>query len=196
MVALAITTISNAAAQTATELPIADIHLPDSVNLWPPAIGWWIVGIASLLILWTAVHFLRKKITHHRQYWGYRKAALVLLKQHYQMYQHQQEDTLRAVHALSSVLKRTAISAYPHQSISSLYGQAWVECLNQQTSTPYFDSVLGDLLDEKQYQPDTRDTIKATDVDALYKACDEWITQHHSDFRVLPKQQQSGGNHV
>ena len=44
-------------------LPLKDIHLPDAVFWWPPAIGWWLLTTLSLLVLATMVgcHIFRKK---------------------------------------------------------------------------------------------------------------------------------------
>jgi hypothetical protein len=34
-----------------TQLPLKDIHLPDAISWWPPAIGWWLIIILMPLLI-------------------------------------------------------------------------------------------------------------------------------------------------
>ena len=43
---------------------LADIHLPEPVSFWPPAIGWWILAALALVLL---IILFRKFASYRRQ---------------------------------------------------------------------------------------------------------------------------------
>ena len=107
---------------------LADIVVPAPVPWWPPAPGWWILGAAALvagaLLTWVAVR------RHRRN--AYRRAALVELAA---------IDTIanpRGVAAISAVLKRVALVAYPRTEVASLTGAAWLTFLDRTGATRDF----------------------------------------------------------
>ena len=49
---------------------LADIHLPEPVSFWPPAIGWWILAALALVLL----------IILFRKFASYRRSANLLIR--------------------------------------------------------------------------------------------------------------------
>jgi len=43
-------------------LDLRDIHLPEAINAWPPAIGWWLLLVLIPLLVY-AGWFLFKRLT-------------------------------------------------------------------------------------------------------------------------------------
>jgi len=99
---------------------LRDIHLPESVSWWPPAIGWWllllVIGGGAVLFVW-----LYKR--HQAQRW--RKVALAELARIRQM-----PDSRQQVKALSVLLRRVAVTCYPRDDVASLTGEAWLRFLD------------------------------------------------------------------
>ena len=148
---------------SATELPLRDIHLPEAISAWPPAIGWWILALLIPLSL-----FLLFKGYRHLT----RKTALKSAKQHFKVLQAATELTpQQQLQALSSLMRRSAVSLYPQQEVSSLTGVAWIEFLNQHSKNNEFDAQLGDLLNTALYRPPTEEL----ELSALFKACASWL---------------------
>jgi hypothetical protein len=166
-------------------LPLADIHLPNSVSAWPPAIGWWLLVLLVIIFVIGIVLVIKK----YRQKWGYRKAALALLKQQYQSHlatEHTPQESQQKTVALGllRILKRTAISAYPNLPISALHGQAWLDFLDQQTPKILFtESTIAQWILTKQYQSSANTDI---DLSQLYHACQYWIKKHRTHISETP----------
>jgi hypothetical protein len=165
----------------ATELPLADIHLPNMVSAWPPAIGWWLLTALVITLLITAVFLIKR----YRKKWGYRKTALRLLDQQYNDYALESNaDTMANIQSMLALLKRTAISAYPQQNIRSLFGEQWINFLNRQTHKHVFNTELADILVAQQYQGTVNSTTTEAELNTLrtsiYKACRTWIKQHNT----------------
>jgi hypothetical protein len=184
--------------QANSPLALADIHLPAGVSSWPPAIGWWLL-LALVIALVTGAVIIIKK---HRKKWGYRKAALRLLKQTHKTY----TDTLSSsdpalaqasaqhpsvqqpyAQQMLALLKRTAVTAYHDSNAKALFGQAWVDFLNQQTPKSLFTGKLAELLLSQQYQSHTAESISDSDLQVLYKACQYWITKHATVLSKTPE---------
>ncbi|MCX5569280.1 MULTISPECIES: DUF4381 domain-containing protein [Kaistia] len=100
---------------------LRDIVLPAPVPFWPPAPGWWILAAAVLagLVLLAARQVVRRRHDAYRRQALRELAAL--------------PEPLDAAGAqrLSSILKRTALVAFPRSEVAALTGVAWLRFLDQ-----------------------------------------------------------------
>ena len=149
---------------SAQPLVLEDIITPTEIGIWPLAPGWWllllsIVGITTLMIV---------LIKRHQKKWGYRKQALQRLKAEYQHWQ-LAGDEQQCLSAMASIVKRTAITAYPTVNIKSLYGQQWIDFLNKHTQKVVFDQDLSTALYQKH---------RGINIDELYEQYKQWIKTH------------------
>ena len=110
---------------------LADIVVPPPVPWWPPAPGWWILatGCLAALAMSAAVALGR----YQRN--AYRRAALAELAA-------VNVDGPAAAAAISAVLKRVALVAYPRSEVASLTGAAWLAFLDRAGATTDFTSGL------------------------------------------------------
>lgn len=160
---------------------LEDIITPQSVSLWPLAIGWWVVIVVSVITIIALVIFYRR----HQKKWAYRREALTLLKNYAAQSaldpDNKQTESAAAINYLEC-LKRTAISAYPNEHIDALYGESWLNFLNQKTPTPLFKNTLGHFICHAQYQ-------RAFDINNkdLYQAIESWIKKHSTNYSHKPK---------
>jgi hypothetical protein len=177
-----------AQAQTQQALPIADIHLPVAVSPWPPAIGWWLLLILAIALCAGGVYALKR----YQKKWRYRRAALSLLKHQYQQWQAREgadnsdlRSDLNSATAMIAIVKRTAITAYSEDS-AALFGQAWIDFLNQQTSKAYFSDSLAQWMSEQQYQAHSTQSApdQRIDISQLYKAGENWIKHHRVQIKL------------
>jgi len=114
---------------------LRDIHLPEAISWWPLAPGWWIL-IALLSI---ASIFACMALFKHHQTRLYRRQAM----QHLQEIKHLQGQ--EQLIELFKLLKRTAISAYPEQTIANLKPRALVGYLQDTCKKPIFVHIPDDL---------------------------------------------------
>lgn len=118
------------------ELPLRDIHLPEAVSAWPPAIGWWL--LAALLIAGIATlawHIKRKPATPAapRIDWpALFRAELADIKQAYT----EQPNQQRLAMQLHELLRKIVIKQYPElaSQVSGQTGRDWLNTLRQYIS--------------------------------------------------------------
>jgi hypothetical protein len=125
---------------------LADIHLPAGVSWWPLAPGWWI--LLALLILAAAGFFYWR---HRKQQNHYRIVAQQELDAIYAHYVESQ-DAAAYLQALSVLLRRAALTAYPNSFNASIKGSRWLNWLDTVCPAlePKFSGELGqNLLHEK-----------------------------------------------
>lgn len=142
-----------------------DIYVPDPVGWWPLAPGWWIVlGLVIAGLVFAITYFL---LRHRRN--AYRRQAIAMVLSLQPQCDSQYSE------AISSLLKRTALTAYPnhHEQIAGLYGASWVDWLNGATTKPCFDRTLHIALSEGIYRPGIE-----FDPQALQRCAVEWIAEH------------------
>ena len=165
------------------QLPLRDIHLPDPVSWWPPAIGWWCL-IALIILLFIA----GIRLFQHRNKIKYSPANMA--KQTLQSIRNeytQNGDKQYLIREISSLIRRLCISLFPRQETASIVGDDWLIFLdqsmkshvasaqdkpNQAESDKSFIGGVGRVLSEGPYR-------KQIDVDGeqLILLCDEWISQ-------------------
>ncbi|GAB3032199.1 DUF4381 domain-containing protein [Bowmanella dokdonensis] len=97
---------------------LRDIHLPEAVDAWPPAYGWWLLALLILGLLFFSFIALKRR---RRQRLATRQALEEL-----EQIDYQRPDWPAQVNGL---LKRLTISYLPRESSASLHDQAWLAFL-------------------------------------------------------------------
>jgi hypothetical protein len=135
-----------------------DFYQPALPSWRPQTIGWYVVfGIAALLLLWLAVHIIRRWLADR-----YRREALRELAQ-------------TRPEELSELLKRTALSLWPREAVASLSGEAWLRFLDESARSELFQSAPASLLEEIALRPVS---LSSEDESALRNAAALWIRKH------------------
>lgn len=104
-------------------LPLRDIHIPDSVSLWPPAPGWWLLGGLVLSVI------LALSIRRYRR-GALKRAALGELARIRQAFE-ANPDYQRLPLELSMLLRRLALARFPREQVAGLNGRDWLEFLDR-----------------------------------------------------------------
>lgn len=147
----------------ATELPLRDIHIPGAISWWPPAIGWWVLAVLVPLILYLSYklyrHLTRKTALKSA------KKYLLALKQNEQLSKHEK------LVALSSLMRRAAVSLYPRTDVASLTGENWLDFLDNSTQNRGFNSDTGWLLTDALYSQNADTQYLAP----LFNLCETWL---------------------
>jgi len=152
------------------ELALRDIHLPDAVAWWPPAPGWWILGALLALSMLAFFRFLRW--LHRRR--RVQKAALRTLGRIFDGAGRHPSQQQQLVRETSVLLRRTALTRYPRESVAALTGEDWLTFLDQPLAGSVhaggFSQGPGRVLARGPYAPQC-------DVDppALHQLCASWI---------------------
>jgi len=105
---------------------LRDIHLPDAVSFWPPAIGWWLVLLAVIVLVGSVILF--KTMRRRRQIRREAMAELDRLVSEHQTH----NDDHALLKELSILLRRLVISCYPRDQVAALEGEAWLAFLDAQ----------------------------------------------------------------
>ena len=150
-----------------TQDPLAqlrDIHLPEPISAWPPALGWWVVFIIIIALLAASVYYWCKHIQRNR----YRKYALK------QLAILQRQNSTNYLQQLNRLLKQTALAAEPTTDIAGLSGQQWLAFLDISGNTSDFSQGVAKVLLDGPYAP----TIADVNLLELDKIAARWIKQH------------------
>lgn len=130
----------------ADALPLRDIHLPETVSWWPPAIGWWILLLLSLLILYVLFVWVTKWLQPKLN-----KSAKVEVDKVLAAWQ-QHQNAHRLVQQMSQTIRRIGISYLTREEYAGLVGEAWYQQVNQLVqNNPFSDQVIK-LLIHAPYQ--------------------------------------------
>ncbi|MEO5331644.1 MAG: DUF4381 domain-containing protein [Magnetococcus sp. YQC-5] len=154
----------------AAPLELRDIHLPDPVSWWPPALGWWLVMLLFLFVLlaWGLYRLWSRR-------YRIQKIALAELEQLSMAYLKHQ-DGQRLTGELSALLRRVCLVRYPRHQVAGLAGEAWLDFLDQGVSGSLFSKGPGRVLITAPFQRHTQ-----VQVEELMNLCRQWI-------RAAPKE--------
>ncbi len=148
---------------------LRDIHLPEAVDWWPPAPGWWLLTLLVLLVSCYLVRLLVRSYRNNR----YRREALA----HLETMAHQPgESTASQCHALLTLLRRTAKTAYPGLGLESERVPDMLERMNRACGKPVFDETLQRTLGDQLYRPDAN--LPPSFPTQLAEGVRRWIKQH------------------
>lgn len=152
-----------------------DIVAAPPVPWWPPAPAWyWVIGFLLVVVL---VLVLKSLIRwqHNR----YRREALAELARQ----QSALEDPNRraaVMGSLAELLKRTALSAWPRETVASLTGPSWFGFLDR--SLPMGSgSRLGEQLEKISYDPRAANSVDDTQTRELVGLVGDWIRNHRTN---------------
>lgn len=148
------------------QLPLRDIHLPETIGSWPPAIGWWILLVLiplSLYLCW----FLYKRLTRNTAV----KTGTKILAS---IKQNQQLADLQKIQQLSTLLRRVAISVAPREQSAGLTGNAWLTYLDNSVDGSPFSDGVGQILADAHFRKTLPDDI---DITALIMLCETWLKE-------------------
>ena len=142
---------------------LRDIVLPPPVSFWPPAPGWWIVGAALLA---ASLFLLAKQVARYRRN-AYRRAALKELDRIGPV-----ADAATA-QRVSTILKRTALAAFPRTEVAHLSGPAWLAFLDRSGGSDAFTSGPARMLPDLAFG-----AAPKVDGDAISTEARRWVRRH------------------
>lgn len=151
------------------DLPIRDIHLPEAIGWFPPAIGWWLViifvPIVSYFVIMLIQHLFQKTAV---------KEARKLLQQ---LETNDALTSLEKLIELSSLLRRVAISLDSKENLGGLTGRAWLDYLDGSLKDAPFKNGIGRCLADAPYQKTLPPNV---DLTALFDLAKTWLNAQKS----------------
>jgi len=165
--------VSTHAADPTSLENLFDIVVPPPVPWWPPAPGWFVVGVVLLVlgcwVVWRAWRHWRAA--------AYRRAALPEWRQ----LKTQAADSRHreaALQHLPELLKRVALAAFPREAVASLSGVEWLRFLDRTGYTDAFTHGRGRFLPELSYNPLIAAQLDTAAVQELFAIVHRWIRDH------------------
>lgn len=143
---------------------LRDIQLPDSVPLWPPAPGWWVLALLVSAALVPGIAALRRRRALRRQALG----ELRRLEREYRM----EGNALRLVKGVSGLLRRVALARAPRAEVAGLVGPQWLAWLDRSGGNG-FTQGAGRVLAAAPYAP-----AAAIDAEPLLALAERWIRRN------------------
>lgn len=125
---------------------LRDVHLPDPISWWPPALGWWmifavlIIGFGLMAWVWV-----------YRQRTRYRRVAMAKLQEVKRQYAANPDDHW-AIREVSHLVRRVALATFPRSQVAGLTGQSWLQFLDATGHTDQFSNGPGLTLCSGPYQ--------------------------------------------
>ncbi len=150
---------------------LADIHLPESISYWPPAIGWWIL---ALLVLVTLLLLIQKfaNYRHQRKICQYAQAELNRCYNNYSQAEAGAEDSskLAYLNHFNTVIRRVALFHYPQANVASLNGVSWVDFIREKGESSLMTEEMAAALQYGRFQ--TRCDV---DIEAMQNFGQQWV---------------------
>ncbi|MEM6580285.1 MAG: DUF4381 domain-containing protein [Pseudomonadota bacterium] len=149
--------------------PLAALHPlrePLPIGLWPPAPGWWVLGLLCLLALLVLLWWLRKR---HRAS-AYRREALNELGDLKLQYL-QDADAKAYLAKANALLKSAALIAYPRRQVAASSGAQWLHFLNSSAAE---GTGFPDVFVHGAYRLEPQDI----NIEQIHRAASHWIKHH------------------
>ena len=142
------------------------LAMPDAVSLLPTTPGWWILLCWFLAVLALAGGYLLQRHRRNR----YRREALALLKT---IDRDVELSPVESAQRIASLLKRTALAAYPRSQVAPLTGKEWAAFLIASANDDRQIANAAEMLAAAAYRPDA-------DGRALSAPARRWIRKHRA----------------
>ncbi|MGH1469912.1 MAG: DUF4381 domain-containing protein [Cellvibrionaceae bacterium] len=159
---------------------LKDIQLPEPIGIWPPAPGWWILAFVCIGL----AGFITWKYLHYKKQQQYRKIAIKFLEsEKSELVKH--KDLKRYLQNISTILRRTALTAYSNQGIEPLQGEEWLKFLDSKmaekvANKKHLSFVNGDAkkIITLPYQNIDKTNISSKELASIHMAILFWIKYH------------------
>lgn len=155
---------------------LRDITLPDPVSAWPPAPGWWLLTLLLLAAMCVGLYFWQRQ----RRANAYRKAAAEALDRAWSDFE-QGGDKQALLQLMPTLLRRTALQAFPRKAVAGLHGPDWLAFLDATSNSAQskdFSQGEGQALLSAPYQRQVQ-----IDPAPLFKLVKNWVLTHqHTDI--------------
>ena len=136
------------------------IRLPEPVSYAPQTVGWWILFAILALLLAVAIWYAVRRYRRN----AYRRLALARLAS-------------VPLANLPTLVKRTALDAYPRTDVASLADDEWLAFLDASYGGRGFREGPGRVLPALAYDaPD----VPPADAEALVSLVERWIRTHRA----------------
>lgn len=150
---------------------LRDITLPAPVSAWPPAPGWWVLALLLLaLVAMGGVMWLRRRRAR-----SYRLTAAKVLELAWTDFQ-QTGDKAMLLQQCATLLRRTALQAFPGHGVAGMHGDQWLAFLDTtsaKVNEHAFSDGEGRALLTAPYQPKPD-----LDPEPLYRLLHDWLLNH------------------
>ncbi len=147
---------------------LRDIHLPTEPAAWPPAPGWWLLGMALVAGAIALSRHLRERERRNRP----RRIALETIAR-LKVRHSRGEAAASLVKETAILLRQVALSRYPRARVAGLTGYRWLEFLDSTTNKRGFVEGPGTCLVSAPYTADSH-----ADMPALLSLAEHWIRQN------------------
>jgi hypothetical protein len=156
---------------------LVDVNLPPAVSWAPQTLAWAVLGVVLLLVaLWAAWRAVRRYRANR-----YRREALAELSLLAQRIDADAAQRARALADAAALLKRTALAAWPRETVAASSGEGWGRFLELHAGTAKNSAPsLGRLVNDVEYRGTAAlGSLSNAEAQALVQACRDWIAGHH-----------------
>lgn len=143
-----------------------ELVIPERVAWLPETPGWWIsLGWLFAVVLLAGWHFIKRRRLNR-----YRRDALAELR----TIEAQTElGPTESAQRIATLLKRTALVAYPREDVAALYGGDWAQFLRESARDDRQIAEAAELLAAAAYHPDANGS-------ELARPARRWIQLHRA----------------
>jgi hypothetical protein len=153
------------------DLLLRDIHLPDPLSWWPPAIGWWLVAGGLLALCIGVAWWWRRRAIIRCAPATLARVDLERVRTAWQ----EHGDAPRLVGELSVWLRRAGMSLTTRAQAASLTGDAWGRFLDDVAGESVFGQEHDAWWVEAPYRMSASAAIAVADAERMLGTCDRWL---------------------
>lgn len=150
------------------DLLLRDIHLPDPVGWWPPAIGWWALLALAIIAAVAVFAWARRRARRRNAPATIAERDLERLRLAWADH----DDAQRLVDDLSTWLRRAGMSLASRDAAASLTGERWILFLDELAGANVFAEDAA-VLTAGPYRPG--DALGREDGERLLSNCRRWL---------------------
>ncbi len=147
---------------------LRDIHEPATPGWWPPAVGWWVLAVLVIVLIYAVTLTLLKR---YKAKAAYREAMKSI-----GLIQLGSQSQFEKLTELNSLLKRAALTKTSEESVAALHGKNWIGFLQNTSGKQKFSEEVLKILAFTQYQPPSAFTpVSAQDFETVFETSKYWL---------------------